>query len=273
MSKAGGSVAGAIVGIIGVGAMGGAVAAAVLLITGCTTRTFDLQGHRGARGLAPENTLPAFATALSLGVTTLELDTAITGDGVIVVSHDPVIEGFGLLVEHPFATLRAEVPSVPTLEEAFTALTEELDLLVNVEIKCLPTEPDADPERIVVRAVLEMVERRNLYEKVIVSSFELDAVDVVRALDARVTTAWLTSGLAPATTVPIAAARGHAWLHPDRSTMSGAAAVAAVTDAAANGVRLDVWTVDAPHEIAALAGAGVDAIITNVPDVARSVLG
>ena len=43
---------------------------------------FDLQGHRGARGLAPENTLPAFATALSVGVTTLELDLAMTSDGV-----------------------------------------------------------------------------------------------------------------------------------------------------------------------------------------------
>lgn len=49
---------------------------------------FDLQGHRGARGLAPENTLAAFATALSLGVTTLELDCAITRDGIPVVSHD-----------------------------------------------------------------------------------------------------------------------------------------------------------------------------------------
>jgi glycerophosphoryl diester phosphodiesterase len=49
---------------------------------------FDLQGHRGARGLAPENTLPAFATALSIGVTTLELDLAMTKDGVLVVHHD-----------------------------------------------------------------------------------------------------------------------------------------------------------------------------------------
>jgi glycerophosphoryl diester phosphodiesterase len=51
---------------------------------------FDLQGHRGARGLAPENTLPAFASALSIGVTTLELDLAMTSDGVLVVSHDTV---------------------------------------------------------------------------------------------------------------------------------------------------------------------------------------
>jgi glycerophosphoryl diester phosphodiesterase len=49
---------------------------------------FDLQGHRGARGLAPENTLPGFETALAIGVTTLELDLAMTRDGVLVVSHD-----------------------------------------------------------------------------------------------------------------------------------------------------------------------------------------
>ncbi|WP_233259077.1 glycerophosphodiester phosphodiesterase [Rubrivivax albus] len=52
---------------------------------------FDLQGHRGARGLAPENTLVGFATTLGLGVTTLELDTGITRDGVVVVSHDPAL--------------------------------------------------------------------------------------------------------------------------------------------------------------------------------------
>lgn len=49
---------------------------------------FDLQGHRGARGLMPENTLPAFEKALALGVTTLELDTVMTADGVVVVHHD-----------------------------------------------------------------------------------------------------------------------------------------------------------------------------------------
>ena len=49
---------------------------------------FDLQGHRGARGLLPENTLPAFRRALELGVTTLELDVGVTRDGVVVISHD-----------------------------------------------------------------------------------------------------------------------------------------------------------------------------------------
>src|SRR5689334_7658039 len=49
---------------------------------------FDIEAHRGGRALRPENTLPAFANALSMGVDTLELDMAVTRDGVVVVSHD-----------------------------------------------------------------------------------------------------------------------------------------------------------------------------------------
>ena len=62
-----------------------------VLAMSTAAQALDLQGHRGARGLRPENTLPAFAHALSLGVTTLELDAGITKDGVVVVSHDPAL--------------------------------------------------------------------------------------------------------------------------------------------------------------------------------------
>lgn len=60
---------------------------------------FDVQGHRGARGLAPENTLPAFRRALALGVTTLELDTVISADEQVVVSHDPWMSS--VICSHP----------------------------------------------------------------------------------------------------------------------------------------------------------------------------
>ena len=63
----------------------------MLLLASQPAAAFDLQGHRGARGLAPENTLPAFAKALAIGVHTLELDVAITRDGQIVISHDPAL--------------------------------------------------------------------------------------------------------------------------------------------------------------------------------------
>jgi len=69
----------------------GFMCATILAMTAATSQALDLQGHRGARGLAPENTLPAFTKALELGVSTLELDCAITRDGVVVVSHDPAL--------------------------------------------------------------------------------------------------------------------------------------------------------------------------------------
>ncbi|NJM44607.1 MAG: hypothetical protein HC858_12790 [Brachymonas sp.] len=53
-----------------------------------STLAFDLQGHRGARGLLPENTIPAFDKALELGVSTLELDVGVSKEGSIVISHD-----------------------------------------------------------------------------------------------------------------------------------------------------------------------------------------
>jgi glycerophosphoryl diester phosphodiesterase len=64
----------------------------VLITISCTMEqsdTFDLQGHRGARGLMPENTIPAFLKAVDLGVNTVEFDVVVTGDGKVLVSHEP----------------------------------------------------------------------------------------------------------------------------------------------------------------------------------------
>ena len=52
---------------------------------------FDIQGHRGCRGLMPENSIPGFLKAIDLGVTTIEMDVVVSADGKIVVSHDPYI--------------------------------------------------------------------------------------------------------------------------------------------------------------------------------------
>src|SRR3970040_967387 len=65
------------------------ILAIILAMTATISHALDIQGHRGARGLAPENTLPAFARALAIGVTTLELACALPKDGGVVVTHDP----------------------------------------------------------------------------------------------------------------------------------------------------------------------------------------
>src|ERR671912_1456803 len=62
--------------------------AVLLLALGSPALAFDLQGHRGARGLAPENTMAAFRRALEISVTTIETDVGITRDGVVVIAHD-----------------------------------------------------------------------------------------------------------------------------------------------------------------------------------------
>ena len=67
------------------------VLALVVATVALPALAFDLQGHRGARGLRPENTLAAFSFALATGVTTLETDLAVTKDGVLVISHDPFL--------------------------------------------------------------------------------------------------------------------------------------------------------------------------------------
>lgn len=61
----------------------------LLIMSASAQFTYDLQGHRGARGLMPENTIPAMIKALDLGATTLELDLAVTKDGIVIVSHEP----------------------------------------------------------------------------------------------------------------------------------------------------------------------------------------
>ena len=78
------------------------------------SRAFDLQGHRGARGLAPENTLAAFRRALEIGVTTIETDVAVTKDGVPVISHDPRLNP-DLVRDESGQWLAAQGPSIHSL--------------------------------------------------------------------------------------------------------------------------------------------------------------
>jgi glycerophosphoryl diester phosphodiesterase len=226
--------------------------------------------HRGATAVAPENTLQAFVAASALGADGVELDVHRTADGGLVVHHDAGARGLGVLADRTEAEIRAARPEIPTLDEALEACT---GMLVNIEVKNLPGDADYDPAEAVAAGVVDLLTRRERRDEVLVSSFNLESVDRVRQRDASIPTGFLTLvGMDPVDAVEVADAHGHGAVHPDVRALTGGTAAATVTRAHELGMTVNVWTVNDEDEMRRLAAAGVDAIITDVPDVARHVL-
>ncbi len=225
--------------------------------------------HRGANRRAPENTLEAFRIALALGADGVELDVHASADGVLMVHHAATVRDLGAMGEHPFAAIRSARPDVPTLTEVLDLCT---GALLNIEIKSLSASP-ATGER-VASLVVELLTTRGAIDRVVVSSFDVNAVDRVRALDARLPTAVLTPwGSNPVVALAGVADRGHGALHPHAASVWAADPDQVMSDARRLGIALRPWTVNDANEIADFASMGVDAILTDVPELALATLG
>ncbi|MEO5838892.1 MAG: glycerophosphodiester phosphodiesterase [Acidimicrobiales bacterium] len=222
--------------------------------------------HRGAAvpGTCPENTVAAFRRARAVASDWVELDVRRTADAKTAIHHDAHLADGRLIA----ALRRDELSSeVPDLDEALAAC---VGMGVNVEIKNFVTEDDYDPTHWLSQAVIDATRRADPPVSVLVSSFNIDAIDRVHALAPALPTALLTFGLDdPRATIAQCAARGHRALHPYDATVDRALVVAAHE----RGLVVNVWTVDAPDRIEALIDMGVDGICTNVPDIARHVMG
>lgn len=210
-------------------------AAAAALLTLTSTESLlgvEIQGHRGARGLLPENTLPSFAKAISIGVDVLELDTAVTADGVVVVTHDPQlspdftrgVDGEWITPPGPIIAalsleeIRAydvgkirpgsdyakrfpeQTPvdgtSIPTLEEvaALVSSTGNRTIRFNIETKVRPDGAALTfaPEAFADRLVAT-VRASGIAERTVVQSFYWRTLTHVHAIAPEISTACLTS--------------------------------------------------------------------------------
>jgi len=202
------------------------------LVLAAPADALDLQAHRGGRGLRPENTLASFENALAIGVTTLELDIAITADGVAVISHDPFLnpalardaqgrwlEGPGPLIHS--LTLQqvqsydvgrlnpsldygkgfpAQIPRdgthIPTLASLFERVRElgASEVQFDIETKVFPNRPaDTLPPEEFVKIVLKVIRDAGMTERVMIQSFDWRTLRLVHGLEPGMRTVYLTA--------------------------------------------------------------------------------
>jgi len=212
-----------------------ALVLAVAALAACATLrggAIDLQGHRGARGLAPENTLAAFTRALETGVTTLELDIGVARDGVVMIHHDerlnPLIARniHGVWLADPAPRIRdltatdlltynvgrirpgtpyaAQFPDqtgrdwegIPRLADLFELVQKRGDTHVrfNIETKLTPDHPDdtVSPQEM-VSALLQVIERYGMQKRVSIQSFDWRTLKLVQAQRPALPTVCLTA--------------------------------------------------------------------------------
>jgi glycerophosphoryl diester phosphodiesterase len=227
--------------------------------------------HRGARQEAPENTLEAFGLALAQGADGVELDVHRTADGGLVVHHDADAAEVGVLATRTLGDIRAARPDIPTLDEVLDACAGSL---VNVEIKNSPGDADYDANDAAAERVVAALARRGSTDNVLVSSFNLATIDRVRALSQTVATGFLiVFGIDALEALEVCVANGHNALHPNVFMLAEDSAERVCGRAHELGLQVNVWTVNDLTEIQRLAGAGVDAIVTDTPSAALGALG
>lgn len=272
----------------------------------------EIQGHRGARGLWPENTLAGFTGALALGVDVLELDVGLTADGVPVLHHDQVLRDGTVRDRGPcrpddplfpyvgkrigdltleqvktvdagvrherFAQTQTPAPGaeVPTLAEACELLAPH-DVTLAVEIKTDPSWTDVET---ITATAVKVLRAHGLAERARLLAFDWRVLGVAREL--------LPSAERVALVEPDTLDRSWlAGLDP-AGGLAAAAAGAGATMISPKGVMVTpeliaaaherdlpvvVWTVNDPAEMARHVAFGADAIVTDYPDRLRAVLG
>ncbi|MBR1088249.1 glycerophosphodiester phosphodiesterase [Bradyrhizobium manausense] len=291
---------------------------------------FDIEAHRGGRALLPENTLPAFANALTMGVDTLELDVGVTADGEVVISHerglnpDLARDADGAYIAAPgtpfvklrFADVRSydvgqirpdtayakqfpdqrAVPGtrIPTLKELFALVRKSGNERVrfNIETKIDPDHPDQSlgPQAFVTK-LLGVIDAEGFSDRVMIQSFDWRTLLLVQQQAPKIPTVYLTlqRGSAPTNALDkatswtagfnpadhggslprtIKAAGGAVW-----SPYFGDVTAALVAEAHTLGLRVVVWTVNKPDDMARMIEYGVDGIISDRPDLLRQVAG
>ena len=259
-------------------------------------KNIAVHGHRGTRGTRPENTLPAFEEALRAGVDVLELDLAVTKDGIVVVSHDPHITPERCLgpdskkpehsasirelaleevkrydcgsIPNPNFPRQLMVPgtSIPTLEEVFAMVAASkypaaAKVGFNIETKIFPAEPRLSPSPAeFAKLVAEIVKKYGMEKRTMVQSFDVRTLREMKKIAPKIRTSQLTHEELLDIVPALKSARTDIW-SPNHKWIT----TDSVKTAHSAGIQVAPWTVNTPKEWDEAIAKGVDAIITDYP--------
>jgi len=245
----------------------------------------EVHGHRGARAVRPENTLPAFEYAIAQGVDVLELDAGITKDGVVVVSHDPflakpvcsgprekaVIHELTLqevrqwdcgAIRNPEFPRQQIAPGtrMPTLDEVLS-LAPKGNFRFNIETKIHPDYPHlTPPPHEFVQAILSVVRKHQVESRVILQSFDFRTLREMKKQAPEIKLVALYNGPAK-DFAEIGREAGADMLSPEHRLVTPER----TRSAHAAGFAVVPWTANTPEDWDRLIDAGVDAIISDDP--------
>lgn len=248
-------------------------------------RRILVHGHRGARAVYPENTIPAFEYAIAVGADFLEMDVAVTRDDVLVVSHDPHINPEICQGPRPGAAIRQlaladlqeydcgalsnplfprqqPVPGtrIPTLDSVLS-LSDGNGVQFNIEVKSFPEHPElTPPPDLFARLVLAIIAKHKLESRVVVQSFDFRILRAARLLAPGIRRAALWEGDArPFVEI---ARTAEAGIIAPLFKLVTPEQVATAHEA---GLQVVPWTPNTLADWQMLIDAGVDAIITDDP--------
>jgi glycerophosphoryl diester phosphodiesterase len=233
-------------------------------------------GHRGASAYAPMNTIPAFELAVKQRADGVELDVQLSKDGKLIILHDFTVDhstdGQGYARDKTLAELRDldagikfgeqfRGTRIPTLDEVFEAVGHKL--FINVEIKSITEDTDG-----VEQVTADCITRHGMERRVIVSSFNPLALERFRAILPDVPIGYLYApGEQPF------AEKINALPHEARHPYHEMIDAAYMEWARQHQYFINTWTVDDPARTHELQALGVNAVITDNPDVMREVVG
>jgi len=229
--------------------------------------------HRGYRARYPENTLVAFQAALGAGVQMIELDVALSRDRKLVVIHDATLErttnGEGAVSDHTLAQLK-QLDAGGWFHPRFAGehlpeLSEVLDLadgrvMINIEIKPHAYEPHHPPDA-VERQTLELVCRRNIAERVLISSFDLNLLNYISTFEHAPALGLISRNPVDKYTLENCKQLDVVSWHPNHQILTPDQ----VKTMHANDIRVFPYNADTDAEIARVLEMDVDGVISSDP--------